>query len=458
MKSEKLYAYVNQELTPAEEEQLEKELRTNAELRRLFSELCIHDFIVAEAYQSGAIKPRLSEPSLPKLKQKSPNFNQSPKSPLSQTSWGLIAASVLLFIGLSIYTSVGFKETVPSNRVVSRIVKAGPNVRIAQVDKKITVTGPIDIHEQDRILVPEGSFALIKYSDGSLIKLRDRTLLQLKGGAGGKHALLTTGKLSAKIAPQPKDKIMTFSTPHGEIDIVGTEFDIHAHIQRGTYVHLFQGKVSFRNYNDNSVIQLNNSEWAMIAPNTSFTPYLGNAYRYKDGETLRASKQAEWITVNTTTQTTLDAAGTALTKISLQSSERGTASINLPSLSQLSAKAIVIEFECRTDEPGTELGRRIIATTPPNKMLNPDPRLLQLYKTVSTAKLGKWIRNRYEVAYGSKEFPGWFHMNLFENGRLVISQWEEGTPDQFQILLTHGNILVRNVRVLELVEDPIESK
>jgi hypothetical protein len=463
MKSELLVAYLDGELTSEEERQLEVELEQNVQFQRLLSELCYQRLDYVEAYRNKIISsPSAIASHLPEPRQK--NHLLSPRQPrpnrFSTGFWGSLAASILIFVGVFFYTSIRFEEfpgTV-SSQVVSRLVKAGSNVRIVHLGKKFNVAGPTDIHDQDRVIVPNGSYALIQYTDGSLVKLRDKSIFQVVGGTDGRYSFLHTGKLSAKIAAQSKSNPMTFSTPDGEIVVLGTEFDLQVRPKaRGTYLQMFKGSVLFRNYHNHSTLQLKDAEWAMIASKIDFVSRLGSPYRYKDGKQLfESNPQSKWI-MDKAKMEYVVYKGASVMRISPSSSGPGTVAIKIPSLQAIPSKALTLEFEVASEET-SHTKPQLVMDEPKIKTEPFDKRLLEEFKQPTTSGLDRWNRWRYELDYFAPNTTSeWHHIRLYANGRLVLDEWGEGNPKLFQMLIEDGSVLLRNVRVIERIPDTLDS-
>jgi hypothetical protein len=455
MKVETLIDYLDHELSSEEEAKVELELETNAELQKALSDLCYQRFLWAEAYRSKAItvSPNVQ---LPVLKRK---FSSQPpwRSNFSASFKIVLAAAIVLFFGLTIYVQTKYRQSTDQvARVYSRIIKVGPNVQLAQSSGKQAVTEPVDMRERDRVLVPKGSFALIKHADGSLMKLRDRSVFEIVQGTQGKYIFLHTGKLSAKIAPQLKDKGMMIGTPYGEITVLGTEFDINSNSRRGTYVHLLNGKISFRNYGDNTVLQLSDSEWVLVAPKTELTSGLASSKRYKDARVIMDHvfdpKLSQWQSANAQLEYLPD--GMKLIPVS---SKFAKTAVRIPSITKLPSNALAVEYEIRCDDPGVNMEMVFLRT---DLGINnvPDKRLSKSFNQALGMKLGQWTLFRYEVDYSlGKVFPGWYHIRCLRGERLMVDQWKDGDPQAFQISVSGGSLSVRNFRVIERVEDPIEE-
>jgi ferric-dicitrate binding protein FerR (iron transport regulator) len=120
--------------------------------------------------------------------------------------------------------------------------------------------------------VGETSRAAVKFPDATRLLLGANTSLQwLARDAGapsstqGKQLYLQAGSITADVAAQPTDQPMVLTTPHAEIVVMGTRFQLAASAE-STHVEVKEGSVQFRNRASQQVVEVHAGGQATAAP------------------------------------------------------------------------------------------------------------------------------------------------------------------------------------------------
>jgi len=160
---------------------------------------------------------------------------------------GTIAMAVILIAGLSFAASR--VATISLVRGNVEIQKAGESVW-----KGASVKAGLSI--QDKVRTGNDGKCELTLDDGSLIKLRENTTMQINDLSQDDSTkkkssvfMLLLGKLFAKVTPQEGSKFEV-ATPAAVAGVRGTEFAITCKIDGFTDVLVFKGKIEFKNFKD----------------------------------------------------------------------------------------------------------------------------------------------------------------------------------------------------------------
>jgi len=116
---------------------------------------------------------------------------------------------------------------IPQSPVIASIVEAGPGVVFRRDGVENPAGRRLDLRSGDRIRVPAGVSAAVRYPDGTRLGAGPDSDVTLEGGAGAaKRVTLRAGALDADVAPQPEGLPMVLVTPQAEITVLGTSFSV----------------------------------------------------------------------------------------------------------------------------------------------------------------------------------------------------------------------------------------
>ena len=160
---------------------------------------------------------------------------------------GTIAMAVILIAGLSF--AAPRVATISLVRGNVEVQKAGENAW-----KGAVVKAGLSI--QDKVRTGNDGKCELTLDDGSLIKLRENTTMQINDLSQDDSTkkkssvfMLLLGKLFAKVTPQEGSKFEV-ATPAAVAGVRGTEFAITCKIDGFTDVLVFKGKIEFKNFKD----------------------------------------------------------------------------------------------------------------------------------------------------------------------------------------------------------------
>jgi hypothetical protein len=235
-----LERYLAGQLGEMEFSALEERLLNDADLRK---ELLILAALEAElplalkdaamehdgAVFQPAIKkaPRSLRTSLPTPMHRNASLRSTQKHP---TGWLAIAASLAVVAGSLAISN--WRKQAPD--VIATILDAGPGVLVAARGQP---PGPamagMPIHPGDLVTAPSDGAATLQYVVNDR---REATIVRLFAGSevrfwqerGGKRAYLAQGGMACEVAIQEGGKPMIVTTPHAEVEVLGTRFNLTA--------------------------------------------------------------------------------------------------------------------------------------------------------------------------------------------------------------------------------------
>lgn len=458
MKADLLIAYIDGELTSEEKQQVELELRDNSEYRRVLSKLCYQKFLYAEARQ----KRNAGNVDLPSLVQKS---FKSPKEPerfsLSKTSWGLIAASFLIFFFVLFYpqssshTSKGIK--------IASIKKTSDNVEIIRGDRRLVASQDMDILSNDTILTHRGSSVSLRYVDGSSLKLYPKSILVLPNATSTKEAsdltnktLLKTGRLYANIKHQPSDQPIYFLTGDSQVEVVGTKFSLNTHSRRGTVLKMLDGKVRFTKKSTETTIDVTKSQWAFTSDKIEFAPQKGTSSLFKDGDVLLDQvfdpQLKSWSYEKSRGEPMFSEQKSAIgITLSQKNKEVSQASIKIPSIEKTAYKSMAFEFDAMF-----EAGFFVFGLEKNSRIIQPSS-ISETYGGKLGFQRNRWYSFRVDLdASESPEGKTAIHVTGYRDNNFFLDSWIEEVPNELKFAFNDGKIHLRNIRVIELVPDDLE--
>jgi hypothetical protein len=462
MKHDTLVLYLDGELTPAEVQQVEIGLAQDAELQKTLSELCHQRLLYVEAFrdqqQRGTVK-------LPDLVQKPSRIDQEKKpssqKKFSKTSWGLIAASFVIFFLLRFYP---FPESSPSkDSPVASLNDAAPGTRLVRADIKIPVTKGMEVLSHD-MLITSTTETVIQYHDGTLIKIYPKSMFTVspssfdKAGNMKSLGLLRTGQLLARVTHQDPQKPAFLFTPDGRIEILGTELYVSSRSHSGTILKMIDGQVRFTRLSDEKTIPVTKSQWAYLSDKAEFIPRQGTSQLLKHGEPLLKnvfdSQFKQWSFQNAYSKPIFSSEKRSVVSgmsLIAMNDKMGSASIRLPVIQHLPSKAFAVQLEIMGESQPTKLS---VSFTKDGQNVA-DSSLFQSYSWPLQFHQRRWYQLRVELdALTHVENATLVHVSVFRGSTLVSDHWLRDFPTNLSIS-TEGTLNVRNFQIVELTPDTI---
>ncbi|MGA2066595.1 MAG: FecR domain-containing protein [Thermoguttaceae bacterium] len=198
---------------------------------------------------------------------------------------GAVCAASLVVIGVAIAFLARPGQDGPGQDLAGKdrprqINDSGPHALAARLESlqgDVTIVGLAGNHiaaQLDQVLFPgqqiqtgdEGSFATLRYADGTRLELNAATRLELvpaAGARGGKHLKLIGGLLDAEVAPQADASPMIISTPQAEIRVVGTKF-LSSVSEQFTRIEMQRGQVQVQNHRGGRSIDVSAGQVAVV--------------------------------------------------------------------------------------------------------------------------------------------------------------------------------------------------
>ncbi len=131
-------------------------------------------------------------------------------------------------------------ESKPLLERVAKLERVQGEVLRVEGEKKAPARPGEEVWTAQEIRTEARSGAAVRYDDGTLLELGPETKVLFANG--GRRVSLSQGALLANVARQEKDRPFLFSTPHGEVLVLGTTLRIDI-ARTGARVELETGRV-----------------------------------------------------------------------------------------------------------------------------------------------------------------------------------------------------------------------
>jgi hypothetical protein len=126
-----------------------------------------------------------------------------------------------------------------------RIAAAGPGGVVDRAGAQLAAVPRLALRVGDVLRAPAGGWISVRYEDGTSLELGPDSALALEAGAGEpKRALLSRGRLSADVAPQPPGAPLLLRSSHAEARVLGTSFSMAVTASEARLV-VRSGRISF---------------------------------------------------------------------------------------------------------------------------------------------------------------------------------------------------------------------
>jgi hypothetical protein len=176
----------------------------------------------------------------------------------SRLPWTRIAAVAAAGLVLAIGTY--FSLHVPSP---ARFASASPDVVVERGREKVAAAAGVSLQGGDTVTVPPKGWASIRWPDGTTLEIAPDSALVMKEGPG-KKLLVSLGRVSADVAPQPAGRPMILTSPHAEATVLGTSLSL-AVSPEGTRLQVRHGLVGFSKGEGQPTIDVQSGQAAIAA-------------------------------------------------------------------------------------------------------------------------------------------------------------------------------------------------
>ena len=148
------------------------------------------------------------------------------------------------------------------------------------------------------VTVGMGGKALVEYLDQTRLEIGADTVVRRFAGKGNtpKHVKLDEGALLADVVKQPKGKPMKLTTPHAEVEVLGTRFKL-THDKGASRVQVEEGAVKFTQRKAKKTVVVRAGFFALAASSHMFDPEIvpgGLRYVDLDFSVGKTSGDGDW--------------------------------------------------------------------------------------------------------------------------------------------------------------------
>ena len=226
--TELIEKYLSAEMKEAELEQLKEHIGQCESCKKKYEQLGRLEKIVKKAFTSATTAEQASETILSKL----PANRPIPAQIISFNKWSAIAASVLVGIsflcGFIVSRFDDNRIAIPTTvKVPMKVAKLEGMVLVKRENSELWVplSTETDIYVGDTFHSAAKSALVLEVSKDSTLELNQNSMLVLELYNGGTKFHLEHGKLAAALkSPHPPFFV---STPHGQVEALGTEFTVN---------------------------------------------------------------------------------------------------------------------------------------------------------------------------------------------------------------------------------------
>jgi len=242
---EELYErYSDRTLSDAERVELER-LMADPAMRRRFVELTSLDTLISE-------ESRLAE-STPAAIRKKPATYATRKPRITPIFYALsAAATILLAAGIFWFT----RPSTSAPQIVATITHWQGEPAIRRGTQQFIATAGMNLLSGDIVSTkPEELLACQFAADATRVDIHENSSLTFAIGPTSKRLELTSGKLSANVAPQPPNAPILVITPDAETRVIGTRLSVSIERQQTT-LQVHEGHVRLKRLKDNAEVDV----------------------------------------------------------------------------------------------------------------------------------------------------------------------------------------------------------
>lgn len=121
------------------------------------------------------------------------------------------------------------------------------------------------IREGDGLSTSDGASAVVRYPDGTTLRLGAQTVVSIATdhqGQGGKRVRIDEGRLTADVAHQPPGRPLVFETPTARAEVLGTALELLVRPEE-THLTVTEGRVRLQRNGDPHAVVVARNEFAV---------------------------------------------------------------------------------------------------------------------------------------------------------------------------------------------------
>ncbi len=258
---EQLQAYLDRTLSGAEQAALEQRLRTEPALAEQLIRLAREETLLGEwgramrvtaqvEHEYAHRQPPVARPVLTRLR---------------------VVISILAAVVLLAILGILLPRPVPPDINLAYLDEVQGEVELSRPSGERTQARsgqPLEPGQQVRT-GGEGSFAVVRYPDGTRLEMSTDTILSLlpqnnKTAEGEKRVHLSEGFVQAEVAPHSPQQPLILSTPHAQVRAPATRF-LSTSSPRGTRIDLEQGRLEVTRTSDGQMVEVEEGRYTVVS-------------------------------------------------------------------------------------------------------------------------------------------------------------------------------------------------
>lgn len=157
-----------------------------------------------------------------------------------RVKWMAISVAVLALAATAALVTV--RVVWPTGGLTPTIAATRGDVQVLRNDQRIAATLAGTVRPGERILTGADGTADLCLTDGTTMQVDSATDVGFEEQKGSRQVRLKTGAIRCEVASQRPDRPLVFQTPHAELTVLGTAFELSA-TPVESRVRVFEGRV-----------------------------------------------------------------------------------------------------------------------------------------------------------------------------------------------------------------------
>jgi ferric-dicitrate binding protein FerR (iron transport regulator) len=200
--------------------ELSRVLRQEPAARRLYVEYCqIHAMLRSAHGELSAVAPERG---------------------LRRRGVRWLSFAALVVVAVAVVATVYIRTRTPEHR--ASVVAVEGDVRVVRDGTSSVAGAGITLLPGDQVQTEAAASAQFRLADGTVVRLGPASSVRLLLRQDGRCVELKGGSVSCDVRPQPRGKPLLFTSPHADVTVLGTVFDLNV-APVATAVHVSQGRV-----------------------------------------------------------------------------------------------------------------------------------------------------------------------------------------------------------------------